>query len=50
MTELLKHAQVIAHRNVLHNFAIFQAKSVNVLNFERFAVRRQTRSFRGGMS
>jgi len=35
MTELLKHAQVIAHRKVLHDFAIFQAKSVNVLNFEK---------------
>jgi hypothetical protein len=31
--------QVIAHGNVLYNFAIFQAKSVNVLNFERFRSR-----------
>src|ERR1700739_2652548 len=47
MTELLKHAQVIAHCEVLYNLAIFQAKSVNVLNFERLAVREQTHSLEG---
>ena len=44
MTELLKHAQVIAHGKVLYNFAISQAKSVNAFDFEGFAVRGQTQS------
>ncbi len=44
VAELLEHAQIIPHREVLHDFRLFQAKAVHVLNSECLAAWRRTRT------
>ncbi len=39
MAELLEHAQIIPHGKVLYDFAVFQAKAVNVLHLSQIGER-----------
>jgi hypothetical protein len=45
VAELLEHAQIVPHGEVLNDFSVSQAKAVNVFDSEGLTVRGQTGPF-----